>query len=202
MSPSHKCAPASHSTTHPSRGVEQSPPKLHALCRGQGGAAQPVLVLHQSTRGFGRLLLRAEKEQRAEGVGTVVRDQSSWDCSREERRSVQSKGAALHRHGAAPVMGLRRERMEPRVSVPAGHRGKEAQHLCKREGGVLALSLAQLCCGQDSQQGKQFHFPVPSSSTRFWKHGQSSWHCCVPSRALPCASSVSACGRGANSAGS
>lgn len=83
--------------------LEQSPPNCPCLCWDWGGAAdQVVLVLLQSKRDFRLLFPCAEDKQRGEDVKTVVQDLSSWNCLREEQRSVQSTSTALHHYGAAP----------------------------------------------------------------------------------------------------
>lgn len=82
--------------------LEQSPLTLPCLCWDQGGAAdQAVLVLLQSKRDLRLLFSCAEDKQRGEDVRTEVQDLSSWNCLREEQRSMQSTSTAFRHHGAA-----------------------------------------------------------------------------------------------------
>lgn len=79
----------------PAGRLEQSPLTLPCLCWDWGGAAdQAVLVLLQSKRDFMLLFPHAGDRQRGEDVRTVVQDLSSWNCLREERRSMQSTSTA------------------------------------------------------------------------------------------------------------
>jgi len=189
------------STTHPSWEVRAKPSLQTCLCcaGGQGGAALPRRCWSPSradgTSDCCSCVQRKSKGERVSGqrcrtgAAGIAPGRRGQACRARAQLSI-----AMGQHPASLPFGVRRGRMEPRVRCQLGAVGRKPRsksrqkqrslHLCKLEGRVLALSFAQLRCGQGSRQGKQFGFPFPSSTTRFWKHEQSSWHCCVPSGAL------------------
>lgn len=83
-------------------GGRAEPPDLVLSVLGLGRSSRPGSPSSPSEqKGFRPLFPRAEDKRRGEDGRTVVQDLSSWNCLREEQRSVQRTTTAFHHHGAA-----------------------------------------------------------------------------------------------------